>query len=125
MYPIRSVQDTGARIAFGSDWSVSSANPFQQIEVALTRQDPLLESGTPFIPEERIDLASAIAAFTINAAYVNSHDDRTGSIETGKLADLIVIDRNLFEIDPREISETEVLLTLFDGEPVHGDPGSL
>ena len=125
MYPIKSVQDTGARIAFGSDWSVSSANPFQQIEVALTRQDPLLESATAFIPEERIDLASAIAAFTINAAYVNSHDDSTGSIETGKLADLIVIDRNLFEIDPHEISEAEVLLTLFDGQPVHGDPGSL
>jgi predicted amidohydrolase YtcJ len=119
------VQDTGARIAFGSDWSVSSANPFQQIEVALTRQDPLLESGTAFIPEERIDLASAIAAFTINAAYVNSHDDSTGSIETGKLADLIVIDRNLFEIDPREISEAEVLLTMFDGQAVYGEPGSL
>lgn len=123
IYPIRSVIESGARVAFGSDWSVSTANPLPQIEVAVTRADPEDDAGAPFIPEERIDLADAIAAFTINAAYVNHLDLQTGSIETGKYADLIVLDRNLFDIDPREISEARVLLTLFAGQPVHGDLG--
>jgi len=125
MYPIKSVQDTGAMIAFGSDWSVSTANPFPQIEMAVTRTGGADDSNPVFIPEERIDLESAIAAFTINAAFVNKHEDQTGSIEVGKLADLIVIDRNVFEIDPEDVSDTRVLLTLFSGEPVHGDISSL
>jgi len=125
MYAIRSVADSGGRIAFGSDWSVSSANPFPQIETAVTRQDADDASSVVFIPEERIDLAAAIAAFTIGAAYVNTQDDKTGSIEPGKFADLIVVDRNLFDIDPHEISDARVLLTLLAGEPVYGDPSSL
>jgi predicted amidohydrolase YtcJ len=125
MYPIKSVLDTGAIVAFGSDWSVSTANPFPQIETAITRRGAFDEPMPVFIPEERIDLETALVAFTINAAYVNKHEDKTGSIEVGKLADLIVLDRNLFEIDPAEISETQVLLTLFEGNPVHGDIAAL
>jgi predicted amidohydrolase YtcJ len=83
------------------------------------------DSYPVFLPEERIDLESAIVGFTVNAAFVNKHEDKTGSIEVGKLADLIVLDRNLFEIEPADISETKVLLTLFGGEAVHGDPASL
>ena len=125
MYPIKTVQDTGAIIAFGSDWSVSTANPFPQMETAITRMSADNDSYPVFIPEERIDLESAIVGFTINAAFVNKQEDQTGSIEVGKLADLIVLDQNLFEIEPAEISETKVLLTLFGGEAVHGDPASL
>jgi predicted amidohydrolase YtcJ len=125
MYPIRSVQEAGGKIAFGSDWSVSTANPFEQMEVAVTHASIDDPEAPLFIPEERIDLESAIDAFTINAAYLNKHDDRTGSIEVGKLADLVVIDRNLFETEPGEISATEVLLTLFGGKPVYGDFASL
>jgi predicted amidohydrolase YtcJ len=125
MYPIKTVQDTGAVIAFGSDWSVSTANPFPQMETAITRMSADDDSYPVFLPEERIDLESAIVGFTINAAFVNKHEDKTGSIEVGKLADLIVLDRNLFEIEPADISETKVLLTLFGGEAVHGDPASL
>jgi predicted amidohydrolase YtcJ len=125
MYPIKSVQDAGGMIAFGSDWSVSTANPFPQIETAVTRRDAAGEPTPEFTPGERIDLESALVAFTINAAFLNKHDDQTGSIEVGKLADLIVIDRNLFDIDPADISETRVLLTLFGGEPVYGDLASL
>jgi predicted amidohydrolase YtcJ len=120
-YPIRSLQESGAMIAFGSDWSVSTANPFEQMETAITRMGPLGETVAPFFPEERIDLPAAIAAFTINAAYVNHIDDITGSIEVGKLADLIVLDRNLFELDQSDISDTGVLLTLLEGEAVFGD----
>lgn len=124
-YPIRSMQNSGAMVAFGSDWAVSTANPFEQMETAVTRMGSLGETDEPFYPEERIDLPSAIAAFTINAAYVNHIDDITGSIEAGKLADLIVLDRNLFELKQADISDTQVLLTLMEGEPVHGDFSAL
>lgn len=124
-YPIRSVQNAGGMIAFGSDWSVSTANPFPQIETAVTRLGAFGETDQPFYPEERIDLPSAIAAFTINAAYVNNIDDVTGSVEVGKLADLIVLDQNLFEVEQADISDTRVLLTLMEGMPVYGDPSQL
>ncbi len=125
MYPIRSVIESGGTVAFGSDWSVSTANPMDQIEVAITRISINDDDIPPFIPEERIDLESALAAFTINAAFLNKHEDDTGSVEVGKLADLIVLDQNLFNIEPSEISETKVLLTLFGGQPVYGDVSSL
>jgi len=125
MYPIGSVHANGAMLAFGSDWSVSSANPYEQIEVAVRRADPALLDGAVFLPDQRLSLPAAIAAFTINAAYVNGIDRDTGSIEVGKSADLVVLDRNLFAIDPRAISDTKVLLTLFEGKPVHEEPGGL
>ncbi|HYV84618.1 MAG TPA: amidohydrolase [Patescibacteria group bacterium] len=121
IYPIRSLLASGAVVAFGSDWSVSSANPLEEIEVAVTRMGPAGETKTPFIPEERIDLRDALAAFTLNAAYVNFQDDRTGSIEEGKLADLIVLDHNLFAMPPDQISSARVVLTLLGGKPVWGD----
>ena len=121
IYPIGSLLRSGAVVAFGSDWSVSSANPLEELEVAVTRMGPNGETKEPYLPEERIDLRDALAAFTLNAAYVNFQEDRTGSIETGKLADLIVLDRNLFEIPPEQISDTKVLLTLFGGKPIFGD----
>jgi predicted amidohydrolase YtcJ len=119
LYPIRSVQDAGGMIAFGSDWGVSSANPMEQIETAVTRMGSLGETTEPFLPEQRIDLPSAIAAFTINAAYLNNIDHITGSIEVGKLADLIVLDRNLFDIAASEISKAKVLQTLMDGKTIY------
>ncbi len=125
LYPIGSLFRSGAVLAFGSDWSVSSANPLEEIEVAVTRMGEKGQTKEPFLPEERIALRDALAAFTIGSAYVNFQDDRTGSLEVGKLADLIVLDRNLFAIRPEEISEAKVLLTLLGGTPVHGDPASL
>ena len=118
LYPIKSVQDAGGRVAFGSDWSVSTVNPFPQIETALTRIEAETHNTEVLYAEERIDLASAIEAFTINAAYINQHDHETGSIEVGKLADLIVLNQNLFELEPKDISTTLVDLTLLAGQPV-------
>lgn len=125
LYPIKSVQDAGAMIAFGSDWSVSTANPWHQIETAVTRKDAINDDMESFIPEERIDLETAITAFTINAAFVNRKEDTTGSIEVGKYADIVVIDQNLFEIEPEAISDTNALLTLFEGRAVFGDVAAL
>ncbi len=125
MYPIGSMERGGAVVAFGSDWSVSTANPFEQIETAVTRMGSLGETDEPFMPEERIGLPEALAAFTINAAYTNRNEQDTGSLEVGKLAHLAVLDRNLFDIPATEISDTKVLLTLFEGKPVHGRPDEL
>ena len=120
MYPIGSRQRDGAVVVSGSDWSVSSANLFLQIETASTRTDPLLDEGEAFIPEERVSLADVIPMLTINAAWVNHSENEAGSIEVGKYADLAVLDQNLFDIDVDDISKTQVLLTLFGGEAVHG-----
>lgn len=125
MYPIASMEKRGTVVAFGSDWSVSSANPFEQMETAITRMGALGETRLPWMPEERITLPGALAAFTINASYTNRDEENTGSLEVGKVANLAVLDRNLFDIAPTGISDTKVLLTLFEGRPVHGDFGSL
>jgi hypothetical protein len=123
MYPIASMEKSGAVIAFGSDWSVSTANPFEEMETAITRMGSLGDTKLPFLPAESIALPEALAAFTINAAYTNRDEKNTGSLEVGKLANLAVLDRNLFEIPAAEISDTKALLTLFEGKPVHGDLG--
>ena len=109
LYPIGSVYRSGAIVAFGSDWSVSTANPFVQIETAVTRMGALGETNTPFLPAERINLPEAIAAFTTNAAYTNRMERDTGSVEVGKLADLVVLDRNPFDIPTSEISDARRL----------------
>ncbi len=120
IYPINSMHKTGVTMAMGSDWNVSSVNPLDGIEVAVTRKDPDgPESDSPaFIPEERIELDSALAAYTIGSAYANFREKETGSIETGKSADLIVLSNNLFDVRPSEINQTKVLLTLFEGKKI-------
>jgi predicted amidohydrolase YtcJ len=124
LYPIRSVADTGATMAMGSDWNVSSVNPLDGIEVAVTRLDytGTQDGKEPFIPEERIDLKTALAAYTIGSAYANFWEHETGSIERGKSAEVIVLNQNLFTIPPSQISDTKVLLTLFRGKQVYRDP---
>jgi predicted amidohydrolase YtcJ len=121
MYPMQSVASTGAALAMGSDWSVSSLNPLLGIEVAVTRQDPNGPKpiGDPYHPEERIDLRTALAAYTIGSAYANFWEKETGSIEAGKSADIIVLSENPFAVPPAELSEIKVLLTLFEGRAVY------
>jgi predicted amidohydrolase YtcJ len=125
MYPIASMERSGAVVAFGSDWSVSSANPFEEMETAVTRMGALGETEAAWMPEERIGVPEAVAAFTINAAYTNRDEANTGSLEVGKRANLAVLDRNLFDIPATEISDAKVLVTLFEGKAVHGKLGEL
>lgn len=121
MYPIKDIADTGARIAFGSDWSVSTADPLLGIETAVSRKDPHTASHDVFLPEQRITLHNAIAGYTSNAAYTNFLETKTGSIETGKYADLVILSKNLFDIPTDNISEVKVLATLLEGEVVYGE----
>ncbi len=83
--------------------------------------DPHSNKGQPFLPGERIGLNEAIAAYTINAAYLNAIDDMTGSVEVGKYADLIVLDQDLFQIPIQDVSDVQVLLTLLEGEVMYGN----
>lgn len=119
LYPIGSVAKSGAVIAAGSDWSVSSMNPLDAIQVAVTRRGLDDGEGQPWIPQELVDLPAILAAYTINGAYLNHQEHLTGSIEAGKFADLIVLDRNLFEIPPEEIHRARVVLTLLEGREVY------
>lgn len=121
-YPINSIVQAGGRITFGSDWNVSSPDPMLAIETAVTRIDPLQGDTPVFLPQQRITLEQAIAAATINAAYVNHFDDSSGSIEVGKLGDLVILDTNLFKIDPSAISDARVVTTLSGGEVVYHRP---
>jgi predicted amidohydrolase YtcJ len=117
-YPIAAVAASGAMIVGGSDWSVTTMNPLDAIEVAVTHR-ALGDTRSPvYCPSQRIPLALALAAYTHNGAWVNFEEDATGRIEVGKLADLIVLDRNLFKIPPSEIHKARVLLTMLGGKPV-------
>jgi hypothetical protein len=127
-YPFRSLLRSGATMSFGSDWPVSSPNPLWEIHVAVNRQEPAdypygVGDGA-FIPEERLELPDAIAAATIGSAYVNHAERETGSIEVGKLADLVVLDRDPFEHPVSEIADAQVDLTFVEGETVFERPGS-
>jgi len=129
-YPFGSLAASGAQLCFGSDWPVSSPDPMWQMHTAVNRttapgypfRGP--QTDTPFLPGERIGLPAAIAAFTMGSAYVN-HDERdAGSVEPGKRADLVVLDRNLFTQPATEIALAEVDLTLVDGAVVYARPGA-
>ena len=121
LYPIGSVAGTGAVIAGGSDWSVSSMNPLEAIQVALTRRGPDDPPGDAWIPEEKVGLETMLRAYTTNGAWLSRDEKSRGSLEPGKAADLIVLGRNLFKIPSSEIGRVKVLLTLLDGRPVFRD----
>jgi predicted amidohydrolase YtcJ len=126
-YPFGDLVRAGATLAFGSDWGVSSPDPLEEMHVAVNRTGwPGYEYGggeeaatVPFLPEQAVDLPTAIAAFTIGSAYVNHLDEVTGSIEVGKLADVTVLDRNLFEHPASELHAARVHLTYVEGERVY------
>jgi len=118
----QSVSKTGGRLAFGSDWPVVTLSPWYGMQTALTRQtlDGKPEGG--WLPQERVSLEQAIEAYTLGAAYSAHRETREGSLEEGKLADLIVLDQDLFKIEPNEIHKTKVLLTMVGGKVVFQSP---
>jgi predicted amidohydrolase YtcJ len=115
-YPFASLARAGARLAFGSDWSVSTPDPLLQLEVAVTRVEPG-GNGEPFLPEERLAPEEALAAFTLGSAFVNRLDHETGTIEPGKAADLVALDHDPFVDGP--IGRARAVLTMVGGRIVH------
>src|SRR5690606_22436732 len=117
--PICSLRDAGALLALSSDWTVSTLNPFEIIETAITRQPPRKEGDHPvFIPEERLTLAECVEGYTVNAATAGWRQTATGSLSPGKWADLILLDRDIYACSPYDIGDTRVLLTLLAGREV-------
>ena len=128
-YPFASLVRSGAVLAMGSDWSVSSPDPLEEMHVAVNRSMPpdypyKVETHEVFLPDERLDLPTAIAGFTMGSAFVNHLDRETGSIEVGKAADLVVLDRNLFDHPVSELSDARVVGTFVEGAKVYEAPGA-
>jgi predicted amidohydrolase YtcJ len=118
-YAFRTLLDHGTLIACGSDWTVAPLNPLTGIYAAVTRRTLDGKNPEGWIPEQKIFLEEAIKGYTLNAAYTEFSEERKGSIHRGKLADLVVLDRNLFEIPPEKIMEINVLITMIDGKIVY------
>ena len=118
LYPIGSVAKSGAHLAAGSDWPVSSLNPLEAIQVAVTRRAPDAPAGPAWIPEETVSLKTMLEAYTSGGAYAAGEEAATGTLELGKAADLIVLDRDLYRIPVTELHGAKVLLTLLDGREV-------
>jgi predicted amidohydrolase YtcJ len=122
-YPFRSLLTAGATLAMGSDWSVSTANPLLEMEVAVNRTTDAYGGNYPvFLPDQRIDLMDALAGFTAGTAWVNHLERELGSIEVGKTGDFTVIDRDLFDRGAGQIHDAKVVGTFIDGNPVYEDP---
>lgn len=117
-YPFGALLRSGARLAAGSDWPVSSPDPLHGIHVAVNRVTPEADDTPVFLPGERIGLAEALTAYTAGSAYVNHLDD-TGAVRAGALADLVVLDRDPFTGPPEAIADTRVALTYVGGARVY------
>jgi len=114
-----SIQATGGVLVFGSDWPVVTLSPWAGLQNATTRQTTEGEPKGGWIPSERISLADAIKGYTLNAAFAGHRERSEGSLEPGKLADLIVVSQDLFKIDPMKIVDTKVMLTMVGGRVVY------
>ncbi|MFE2722503.1 amidohydrolase [Kitasatospora sp. NPDC059327] len=116
-WPMRSLQEAGATLAFSSDWNVAEMDPLVGLYTAVTRRG--LAGGDPWMAEETVSLATALRGYTLGSAHANFLDDRLGSLTPGKLADLVLLSDDLFALDPKAILEARVELSVVDGEVVH------
>jgi len=122
-YAFRTLLDTHAVLAFGSDWTVAPLNPMEGIKAAVTRQTLDGKHPKGWVPEQKISVDEAVRAYTVGSAYAEFAEKVKGSISPGKLADLVMLDRDIYKIEPLEIDKTKVLLTVMDGRVVFERPG--
>jgi predicted amidohydrolase YtcJ len=120
-YPLATMARTGAIMAGGSDWFVSSLDPLQAIRVAVTRQSPDDSTDAPFFPEERVDVETMLKAYTLGGALASDAEQELGTIAVGKLADVIVLSADLRRVSPFQITRTPVVLTVLGGREVWRD----
>ena len=118
-YAFRSLIDFGATLCFGSDWPVAPLAPLVGIYAAVTRRTIDGKNPDGWIPAQRITVAEAVKAYTVNAAYAEGEEQIKGSIMPGKLADITVLSDDIFRIDPVQIESTKVDMTIFDGKVVY------
>lgn len=122
VYPIKTMLEYGIKVGFGSDWPVSTLNPLEGIEVAVTHRPLGCTFDKPaYLPEQEVSLFEAIKAYTTYSAEILGLEKLVGSIEVGKLADLIVLNKNIFQLDPWEIHTAIISHTLVDGEIVYNE----
>jgi predicted amidohydrolase YtcJ len=115
----KSISDGGGRLAFGSDWPVVTLNPWEGIQSAVTRQTSEGKPEGGFVPEQRLTVAQAIEGYTLGAAFAGHREKTEGSVEIGKLADLIILSQNIFDIKPNRIGTTKVVTTIVGGRLVY------
>ena len=118
-YPFKSFLDAGVKMCFGTDWYVAPLNPLLGIYAAVTRRTLDGKNPEGWIPEQKISIEDAIKCYTINSAYAAFEENIKGSIEVGKLADLIVLSDDILTIDPIKIKDAEVVMTIFDGKVIY------
>ena len=115
----RSIAEEGGQYAFGSDWPVVTLNPWEGIQTAVTRQTSDGKPADGFVRAQRLTVSQAVQGYTLNAAFAGRLERTEGSVEPGKVADLIVLDRNIFEVSSNTIGQTKVLLTIAGGKIVY------
>ena len=118
-YAFRSLLDSGATLAFGSDWTVAPLNPILGIYAAATRRTLDGKNSKGWVPEQKISVEEAVRAYTVGSAFAEYQETVKGSITPGKLADVVILSGNIFKIDPKEIENVKVVLTLVDGRVVY------
>ena len=118
-YAFRSLLDSGATLAFGSDWTVAPLNPILGIYAAATRRTLDGKNSKGWVPEQKISVEEAVRAYTVGSAFAEYQETVKGSITPGKLADVVILSGNIFKIEPKEIENVKVVLTLVDGRVVY------
>jgi predicted amidohydrolase YtcJ len=118
-YAFRSLLDAGATLAFGTDWTVAPLNPMLSLYAAATRRTLDGKNPKGWVPEQKISVEEAVRAYTVGSAYAEFQEGVKGSITPGKLADLVILSRDIFQIDPKEIESVKVVATILDGVVVY------
>lgn len=118
-YPFKSFLDAGVKVCFGTDWYVAPLNPLLGLYAAVTRRTLDDKNPDGWIPEQKISIEDAIKCYTLNSAYASFEENIKGSIEVGKLADLIVLSDDILTIDPVKIKDASVEMTVFDGKIIY------
>ena len=117
-YAFRSLLDSGATLAFGTDWTVAPLNPLLTIYAAVTRRTLDGKNPKGWVPEQKISVEETVRAYTLGSAYAEFQENVKGSISVGKLADLVLLSRDIFKIDPKDIENVKVVMTMVDGRIV-------
>jgi predicted amidohydrolase YtcJ len=118
-YAFRSLLDSGATLAFGTDWTVAPLNPLLTVYAAVTRRTIDGKNSKGWVPEQKISVEETVRAYTAGSAYAEFQENVKGTITAGKLADLVLLSRDIFKIDPKEIENVKVMLTMVDGRVVY------